>query len=702
MRNRGWWVGLLLWCACTGGRDKLIAQLQSTRPDERAVAIKKLAELGNADDLVLFTQAARDPASIVRAEAIEALGASQDVRVVDLLGELMGDADDQVQARAAFALARIKSDKARAYLKLQYGRRGRDTRLAIVEALKAANVPGAMAEVIKSEAEGTWDRNSRALVEGSLPERVGAAEELGKSGRPEVVLQLLKLLRDGQVVLAAAAVRGLGTAQDKRAVAPIAELLKENFPELREAACDALAQLKDPAALGPLAEVALERTPLSPLATAALLAIPPSPEVNKALCEVAQAGGGSEVLAAGREMRKRGGCPLEPILEKLKGSSTQLAALSALAALGGAAKEAAPKVAPLLASADASVRKAAADALTELGDPSVAAAVQKAWEAELKLVEPVRADWIPKELPHTYGKGFDPDAPIEDDDPEAKLKVRQSELFRKVRLLRDDKLKELNRAIVEPQPPRELVDDFNEDQVKVLASLLRALARLGSPDALTVAEPYLRESSPSLRASACVALAWLGPQGLEAARPCLTDPERAVQGAAAAAFGEAGSEGQRLLLEAVGSLIGDRTRLLEPLRGVALQASSAPTLVKLVGEQGPEAALAAQLLGELKAPGSLDALLKVLGDRNAVARREVLIAVGHLGGATAIDTVARDLYSESPDARAAACEALGELGAGRHLDALDALKGDYYRRVREAAQAALARLGSGSRAKDQP
>src|SRR5690349_11898438 len=123
----------LLCVGCSGGRDKLLADLQSARPEERALAVKKLAEQKNPDDLGLFTQAARDPVAIVRAEAIAALGSSQDPRVVDLLGELLSDDDEVVQASAAKALAQVGNDKARSYLMLQYGRRGRPTRIAIVQ-----------------------------------------------------------------------------------------------------------------------------------------------------------------------------------------------------------------------------------------------------------------------------------------------------------------------------------------------------------------------------------------------------------------------------------------------------------------------------------------------------------------------------------------------------------------------------------------
>src|SRR5262245_34085345 len=129
-------LALSLTFACNGSRDRLLADLESPQPHERALAVKKLAEQNRSEDLVIFTQKAQDPVSIARAEAASALGKSQDPRVVDLLGDLLGDSDEAVQAKAAMALAEVKNDKAKAYLTSQYGRRGRATRQAIVQALK--------------------------------------------------------------------------------------------------------------------------------------------------------------------------------------------------------------------------------------------------------------------------------------------------------------------------------------------------------------------------------------------------------------------------------------------------------------------------------------------------------------------------------------------------------------------------------------
>lgn len=689
-------AGVLL-ASCSGGRDKLIADLQSARPEVRALAVKQLGEKFDSDDVGLFTQAARDPVAIVRAEAMTALGKSQDARVVDLLGEALGDPDEQVQLKAAAALASIKSPKARSYLTLQYSRRGRSTRLAIVQALKGANIPGAMASVVAAEASAIWDRNVKVLQDGTLPERVGAAEELGRAGRPEAVNRLVPLLKDNQVVLAAAAARGLGLAGDPRAVASLTALLDENFPELRESACEALAALGDVAAVDKLLAVAEEKSPTSSVATATLIALPKTPQTAKALCQLVLTGAEQDVQAAGREMRRRGGCPPEPIVEKLKSGSPQ-AGLAAVVALGPTLQDMAAKVTPLLTSSDAQTRKLVVDALAELGDPASGAALMKAWEAEVKALEPVRADWVPAALPTEYAPGFDPSQPLPVDDPSAVVRSRTAELFRRIDALDAQRAQQAGKTLVKPQPPREVVDDGTEDQVKVLASLIRAMGRLKVAGAAERVRPYTRDGSVSLRAAAWVALASLG----EDAREGLLDAERTVQGATAQALVDAGPEGQRVVLQTVGTLAGDRTRLLEPLRGIAPPKDGAPALVAMIKEGGAEAALAASVLGEMQAADAVPALLDLLEDPTAVARREVLLVLGRLKDPRAADAVARDLYSDRPEVRAAAAEALGELGASQHLEAIDALKGDYYRRVRDAASAAVARLGASKPAEGSP
>ncbi len=680
---------------CDGGRDQLLANLQSDRPEERASAVRKLGEKNRSDDLVLFTRAAKDTSPFVRGEAAAALGKSGDARVVDLLGDLLADPDEHVQAAAAKALAKLKTPKAESYLRLQYARRGRATRQAIVEGLEASNMPGAMATVVAAEAQTLWDRNLQALSAGALPERVAAAEELGKSGRPEAVNLLLPLIKDSHVVLAAAAVRGLGHAGDARAVEPVSELLRENFPELREAALEALARIGDPRALPRLREVALEKSAASPRAAQGLVTFPAGEETHALLCEVVHQGGVEEASLAARAMRSRGGCPLEPLLERLTRRADQAAALSALEALGPTAAAAAPRVLPLLSSTDVGVKMLALSVLTGLRDPSAAEPVTKLYEAEVERVASMRAKWIPKPLPTQYAEGFGPHGMgSEEPTPDTVTRARQGDLLEKARAANEAKREETGKtATVRTAPPVEVIDDVPEEELRLLAASLRALGAVKAEGAQALLEPWTSDGSPLVRAAASVGLAQLGPEGVKLAARGLLDGSREVQAQTAGALADAGEPGQRVLAELLTKLAGDRLPLLLALERAGPQPVMVEALVAVLREGGPESAVAAQLLGRLGAKDAVQPLLRVLEDANAVARRDALIALGRIGEAGAAEGIARELNHDSPDVRAAAIDALAALRSEVRAGAVDALKSDYYRRVRESAEAALVRTG---------
>ncbi|NVJ27581.1 HEAT repeat domain-containing protein [Myxococcus sp. AM011] len=690
---------LVLVLGCNGSRDQLLADLQSPRPEVRALAVKKLAGQGNPDDLVLFTRAAKDLAAIVRAEAAVALGESQDPRVVDLLGELLEDSDEEVQGRAAMALSKVKNDKAKAYLTLQYGRRGRATRQVIVQALKNANVPGAMAEVVAAEAKGQWDRNLLTLTEGALPERVGAAEELGKSGRPEAVNRLLPLVRDSQVILAAAAVRGLGDAGDKRAVGAIALLLDESFPELRESAIIALMKLQDPAAAPRLQAVAVEKSAVSPMAMDAILSFPRTPETDTALCAVTLDGAPAEALAAGQAMRSRGGCPLDPIGERLSRPATAASGLQAVLGLGPTALPLLPKVTPWLNQNDATLRLLAVEAVTVVGDASVVPQLQKLYEQEAKGLEALRTDWVSQKLPENYSAEFDPSAPSTSPHVHGQAGdervARHASLFERVKALNAQRARASGRPVVKPRVPTELFDDVEPERLVPLATLLRSLGTLRAPGALELLKGFSQDSSIPLRTAALVGLTHLGAEGVAIAREGMLEPERDLQKALAQALAESGPEGQAALVELLPKMGGEKLLVLDALtRGSGAPASASAVLQTVVTEGGPEAALAAGLLGRIQSKEAVPTLIKALDETNSVARRDVLLALGTLGDAQAAEVVSRDLFHDLPEIRAAAATALKRMGATNQGESLDALKSDYFRTVRDAAGAALAKGGT--------
>ncbi|MCY1078081.1 HEAT repeat domain-containing protein [Archangium lansingense] len=681
-------LSLLVSAGCSGSRDQLLADLQSPRPEVRALAVKKLAEDARPDDLSLFTRAAKDMASIVRGEAAAALGKSQDPRVVDLLGELLEDSDVDVQGQAAMALAQVKNDKAKAYLTLQYGRRGRQTRQVIVQALKQANVPGAMAEVVAAESKAIWDRNLLALNEGSLPERVGAAEELGKSGRPEAFNRLLPLVRDSQVILAAAAVRGLGDLGDKRAVPAILPLLDESFPELREAAITALTRLQELQAIPRLQAVAVEKSSVSPLAIDALLAMPRQPQTDAALCSVALDAETSEAIPVARAMRERGGCPMEPIVERLSRPSTAVGGLQAVIGLGPVVKDLLPKVLPFITQGDAMLRALAVDAAAAIGDVAAAPVLQKAYEQELASVQALRQDWVTQPLPERYGPGFDPSRKEEGQD---KRGEKHSGLMARVKALNAAKARDLGRPVVRQRTPAELFDDVESSRLEPLAGLLRALGSVKAPGALELLKGFSGDSSVTLRTAALVGLTRLGPEGVTIAKAGMFEADRDLLKALAQALAEQGDAGRSALLELLPQINSEKLVVLDALVKAGAPASAAGELQKVVSEGGPEVVLAATLLGRMKAKEAVPTLVKALQEPSGVGRRDLLTALGEIGDTSAAEEVARDLFHDLPEIRAAAAGALTKMGTGAQADSLDALKSDYYRRVREAAVTALAK-----------
>ena len=239
--------------------------------------------------------------------------------------------------------------------------------------------------------------------------------------------------------------------------------------------------------------------------------------------------------------------------------------------------------------------------------------------------------------------------------------------------------------MLEARPPREILDDAAEEEVRVLASILRALGKLKVEGARVHGQLFVTETSPMLRAAAYSALAFLG----EDARAGLFDTERSVQGTTAQALAESGPKGQLVVLQAISELSGDRTRLIDPLRGLILPPEAAPRLEQLAKEGGSEAGAAATLLGEMGVRTAVPVLLALLDDQEAVARRDVLHALGRLGDPRAVEAISRDLYSDSAEVRSAAARALAALKVSSQVEAIDALKGDYDLQVRNSAIAAL-------------
>jgi HEAT repeat protein len=616
--------------------------------------------------------------------------------VVDLLSDMINDSEELVQGKAAMALGVVRTEKAKAYLLAAYGRRSRTTRQQIVEALRVAGVAEPMAAAVAAEGRMIWERNLRTLLEGAPAERVGAAEDLGRSGRPQAVDRLLGMVGESQVVLAAAAARGLAYSGDPRALETFIDLLNEGAPELREAACRGLAAIRDVRSLGALIQVALEESALSRLAGATLLAMPTGPRSDAALCELIQSGNRPQALAAGAAMRKRGGCPLAKIanglskrgasaLKSKAGEAKVISALIAVEALGPIAQELAGAVLRWTGDPTPRVRREAQMAIAEVGGPSASAAIRDLYDQQRQRLQKLRAG------ERATADRLAPTTPEQSEDQG--LDDRSHQLMRRL-----ERRRASQRNIAARLPSasrREVAAESSEAEVEVLATLVRALGGVGGPEARRALSQEISDPSPRVRSSACAGLAHLGPEGIPQAQGCLGDQDPTVRKSAAEALAAQGEAGQGVLLEFLAHKKVDPGVALEALaQGPPLLVKDASALAPSLSLGGLEAVWAAQLLGEVGDENAADELLGRLRHTAGAGRRATLEALGRTGSARAAKPLAEALFHEAPEIRAAAVEALGKVGDSLHAQSLKALKADYYREVREAADRAIATLGS--------
>jgi HEAT repeat protein len=685
-------VGLVC-SGCQSEHERLLREFDTAaRAEVRAGALARLAEMNQEEDFHIFLKATHDPSALVRRSAVVGLGRSGDSKAIDPLGELLADPDYDVESDSASGLAKFNTDKARAYLLSAYDRRDGPARASIATALG----PQGLKEAIRHEAKTLWDRNQKALEVGGPAERVGAAEEMGRSGRGDAVERLLPMLGDDSVLLAAGAARGLGAAHDKRAVPSLVGVLKENLPVLREAAADALGALGDPAAVPALEKVALEGGSGSAAAVNAIGQLAFAPEGRASLCKLASEGNLAVAALAGRLARTRQGCAPEPILSRLgKGGTDALAALAALEGLGGTAG--AEKIAALLDSQDNDVRLAAAKTLAAMDSASeaVGAKVVKLLEAETDRLAAAKQKWVKEKLPA-------PAASEEDSTPEhgsARTRERAKKLddmLAKVDALNEARAQALGIKLVDRDRDRGLLDiaeDLSEGDEDLLLPLALAAGRLKVAASLNVLTRLAQDVRPVERAAACEALGGLASApALEALAMCADDPDRGVLRSTARGLKKAGAVGKDTLLTALKRPSTERWEFVRVVGELKLR-EAAPRLAELLPLGGSESVEAAVALGRLGDPTFARPLADQLKDRTHPARIDIIEALEALNDPGVVPSLLPELYNERPEVRAAAARALGKLDRAKAATTLEALRFDYYAEVRRAVEEALGAPG---------
>ena len=614
----------------------------SSRPEQRAAAVSRLAGSRDEADLPALLVAEEDPSPLVRKAAAGAFAARGGPASIEALGKLVSDPDPEVAGAAARALSALPSEqRARELLAGAYPNGGPAARAEIASAIEA--VGGSLREAVEDEARVLWDRNVAALANGTPTERAGAAEELGRSGRAEAVKLLLPLVdsdAEEEPRVAVAAARALGAVGDDSARAALEALLKDGPDAERvEAAAEALGTLGDPDAATALATVG-ESGParLARAAVEALVALPQAPEVGLALCQVALHTREASLAAraAFQARARESECPEQPLLSHLSGQGAE--SVAALAALGQLrlspepAEQASRRMEQLLAAPDPGVRAEAARSLGRLGIARAAPALLR------------RASELRDRLERARG-GADSGAPPE----------------------------------------------LEEE----LGAVLSALSRLHAPEAGALARARLGDPSARLRAAAVDALGALGAENAGAIGAGLLDPDPRVFAASAEALGRIGPAAVPALSAAAAKFNREdpeRCGALARALGETGSPEAVPALATLA--EGSAAAAAATALGRIGTQGATAALLTLLERPDPAGRPEALDALGGLAASEAGPLATSELTNDRPEVRAAAARALGRIHFEPAAGRLEALRADYDGQVRRAAVEALARLPS--------
>ena len=630
-----WAATVLVATALVGCGAGSRGDLQSSDPERRAAAVKRLGVSRSPGDLAAILVAQQDPDARVRRAAATAHGARGGTPSQEALSAMLYDPDPGVVAAAARALGAIRPDSPgtdareaaelhrRAALALSgaYGRADALGRAEIATALH--EVGGSLRDAVEAEARLLWDRNARALRGASEAGRAGAAEELGRSGRADAVKLLVPLLEEtgGEPRVMAASARGLGWSGDGAVVEPLEAALGSRWADVAEGAAWALGNIGNPAGAESLAEAGSNApSRLAQAAVAALLEMPPAPEAGVALCEVALRtthSPAAERAATGARTREAE-CPDKPLTQRIaRGGAGAEAAMAAFGALGlhgerlkGGGERA---LALLQPGTDPRLRISAARALGNAPYPAAIPALQRRAAA---------------------------------------------------------------------------TSDAEE-----LGEVTVALARLAPDSSGPLSLRLAADPDPRLRAAAARALALSKPPtGAETLARLVKDGDTAVRRAAIEALATMGSSGLAPLAAALVARRGDDEEASATARalGATGDPGALPLLASMLsGEQAPAAAAA---IGRLGVAAGSSILLAALEKGQASGRVEVIEALGLLGSPDAGGAVARELTSDRPEVRSAAARALGRLRHEGSATQLEALRADYYVDVRRAAVEALARL----------
>ncbi len=542
----------------------------------------------------------------------------------------------------------------------------------------------------------------RSLTDENGEVRQVAAEALGEMGDARAVKPLIAVLQDEDAEVRWTAARALGRLGDNRAFGPLVTLLEDGDRDVRLATVAALGELRDDRAVSFLSNALLDGDhQVRRAVIRALGAIWNFEELINLGNEDRYVG-----WAAARKLGELGDPrAVEALITVLRDEHREVrrSAAAALVELGQ------PAVQPLIAAledADWDVRQTAAEALGEIGDLRALEPLnlalrdahsdvrRTAARALVKLGEPALETLITA-LRDTNSnlRALSAEALGRLGDPRAVRPLTNAlrDYNSEVRQMATQALVRLGQPAVVP-----LILALEDEDHLVRRAAANVLGAIGDPRAVDRLIDALRDKDPDVRRAIANALDEIGdPRALEPFIAALEDDDRIVRREAAWALGQLGNPSA---VEPLIAALQDEDRGVRQAASGALVKMGQPVIETLCAALGDANAAVrwaiTGVLGQLGDSSTIDPLIALLQDRDHVVRRAAATSLGKVGDARAVEPLIAALSDSENGVRWAAALALSDLADPRAVEPLIATLGDKDSSVQRAAAEALQKIGT--------
>jgi len=232
----------------------LLTRMDGKDPIVKMHLINVIARFDRPDVNKALQEQLRDANKLVRQAALVGISRSKTKVDVQLIANLLLDADLDVMNKAVDVIVQLNHPETAKFLFPALKSENEFSRRAAVEILNAIGTTHSVKSLLEAVADEDWWVRSRA------------SDALARIGGPRVVDAVLDLIRDKDENLRRAAIEILVVCRDKRAVDKLIEALRDKDWWVSERAADALAELGDSKALPALLEMVAKNNRSLPVA----------------------------------------------------------------------------------------------------------------------------------------------------------------------------------------------------------------------------------------------------------------------------------------------------------------------------------------------------------------------------------------------------------------------------------------------------